>query len=302
MTPLPRHPLGRCPSCGSDGRRGRARQSSGLTLQRCARCDLVYTDPQPRETVDVRYLAEYDLADYFAPKQARKSVLFTRRLDALDTPRSGANRLLDVGCGDGLFLELARQRGWVGAGIELNPPAAARAAERGFEIEVGKVEDMPASGLEEFDVVTSWDSLEHTPEPAAFARRLGHFIRPGGRLYLTTLNRRSLVGFVFRDRWSMVLEDHFTYWNPKSLAYVVRAAGLELESMSSAGIGRDFLAWVDRLRPAVPKQGSPTSPRGGGVPRWDTSPVVLRAERLLNGSLDATKLGVELGVTASKAL
>lgn len=292
------HMLGRCPSCGESRRRGRTRHWKSLPLHRCAGCDLVYSDPQPRQLVDARYETQYDLADYFAAKETRKRVLFERRLNRLGRPVRGADLLCDVGCGDGLFLEMARDRGWVGSGIELNPRAAERAAARGFDIRVGKLEASASPDGEPFDLVTAWDSLEHTPEPAVFALHLSGLVRPGGRLMLTTLNRRSLVGLVFRQRWSMVIEDHFTYWNRQSLEHVIREAGFCLETMRSAGLGRDFVAWVDRLRALRTPGDAPERPKTG---TWDSGSGLLRVEGALNAALDASSLGVELEVVASKA-
>lgn len=184
----------------------------------------------------------------------------------------------------------------------MNPPAAKRAAARGFDIRVGKLEAPAAPEGEPFDVVTSWDSLEHTPEPAVFALRLAGLVRPGGRLMLTTLNRHSLVGLVFRHRWTMVVEDHFTYWNRRSLEHVIGGAGLKVEKMRSAGVGRDFVGWIDRVRPilvAAPTTGSGERSRPRGL--WDSSSGLLRAESVVNAVLNATFLGVELEVIASRA-
>lgn len=287
--------LGRCPSCDGPSHGG-VRRLAGLELHRCKRCDLVYSDPQPRRTVDYRYESEYDLADHFAEREPRKRVLFERRLDRLGPPPAeGRRRLCDVGCGDGLFLEMASERGWSGSGVELNPPAARKARERGFEVAEGKLEAIDHLSWRTFDVVTSWDSLEHTPAPREFMRRIERLLAPGGRLGLTTLNRRSLVGMTFQGRWSMVVPDHFTYWNRKSLGFLVRAVGLDVADLHSAGLGRDFVRWMDHRRLAGDGSPSPAAHR-----TWDTGRATLVLERALNFFLDATMTGVEIGAFARK--
>ena len=282
--------LGACPACLETRRRPWFRHPR-LTLWVCARCGLGYSDPQPREFVEQRYLHEYDLAEHFGDLEARKAALIDRRLGELGPPTRG-RRLLDVGCADGQFAAAAQARGWRAAGVELNPPAAQRARERGIEVMEGHLEDVePAGGS--FDLITAWDVIEHVPEPRPFAAKIARLLATDGRVVVTTLNRRALVARAFRGRWSMVVEDHFTYWHARSLRYVFETAGLQSVSTSSFGLGRDFVTWLDRA-PRVPGAGAARQGDGAGRPAagWDTRPVVLAAENALNRVLDASALGV----------
>ena len=283
--------LGACPSCGAPERR-RWFGHPELALWLCRRCGLGYSDPQPREAVERRYLSQYDLADHFGALEERKGVLDAQRLDRLPAPAPAA-KLLDVGCGDGQFAAAARARGWTVCGVELNPPAAQRARERGIDVVEGRLEDadLPAGG---FDLVTAWDVIEHVPDPRAFATELVRRVAPGGLLVVTTLNRRALVARTFRGRWSMVAVDHFTYWDAGSLEHLFAGAGMRWISVRSFGLGRDFVSWIDRLRgrrehlASVEPRATPTARADG----WDARPWVLAAERGLNRALDATSLGV----------
>ncbi len=262
----------------------------------------MYSDPQPRAAVLARYLEDYDIAAHFGPLSARKKVVFDRHLDNIGAPQEGADRLCDVGCADGQFLDLARDRGWQCAGIELNPPAAARAAGRGFDIIEGdftQIEDLSWSA---FDIVTCWDCLEHSPEPRAFADRLVRLTKPGGMLLVTTLNLGCLAFRVFGTRWSMVHPDHFTYWSSQSLERLFTDLGCSVCKCESFGLGRDFVSWLDKLqllrfrglagrakRGPGGDQGAPR--RGAG---WDVNRGVLGAERVLNRALAATDSGVDI--------
>jgi SAM-dependent methyltransferase len=283
--------LGKCPACGSPDAVPFAR-GGALTLRRCRNCSLVYSDPQPRGGVRLKYLHEYDLAEHFGAMAPRKRVLFERRLRRLPAPSPGRDRLCDVGCADGQFLELARSRGWKPFGVEMNPPAAARARELGANVFEGifeEIEDLPWGT---FDLVTSWDSLEHTPDPRSFAERLVRLLAPGGILALTTLNRRSLAWLVFRMRWSMVVEDHFTYWDGRSLSLLFGSLGLTVVDREIFGLGRDFVKGLDRFRKR-PVQGE-ASHRSGD---WDVNPFVLKLESALNAAFRNLGGGVGIGMT-----
>lgn len=293
--------LGRCPSCAAPARRPWLRHPE-LSLWLCERCGLGYTDPQPREEVERRYLSQYDLADHFGALEQRKAVLNAQRLDRLPARTGGT--LLDVGCGDGQFAAAARDRGWVAQGVELNPPAAQAARERGVNVVEGRLEEVEPLRAA-FDVVTAWDVIEHVPEPRRFAEELVRRVAPGGLLVVTTLNRRALVARMFRGRWSMVAVDHFTYWDERSLSHAFADTGMRKISIRSFGLGRDFVSWIDRLRgrrehlaSVVPRTSrAPAAPADG----WDTTPLVLTAERALNQVLDVTSLGVGVEIVLSRA-
>src|SRR6202011_771526 len=105
--------LSRCPACESDSVAG-FDSPGNLVRWRCDACGLLFLNPQPTERVRHKYIHEIDLAEYFGARAARKRVLFKMRVDELPVPAPGSNRLCDVGCGDGLFLELACNAGWDG--------------------------------------------------------------------------------------------------------------------------------------------------------------------------------------------
>lgn len=243
-----------------------------------------------------KYLQEYDLAAHFGPLADRKRVLYERRLRRIGPP-AGGRRLCDLGCGDGQFLALAKQRGWDASGVEMNPAAAERAEERGATIYRGLVEEVRGVPAASFDLVTAWDSIEHTPDPIAFLCRARDLLRADGLLAVTTLNVDSAVARAFRDRWSMYVEDHFTYWSGRALTAALERAGFAVTSRWGAGIGRDFANLAGRLR----RPGHRPSAHGAPKPGLDSSPLLTGVEDRINLALGALNLGVEGGVLAQPA-
>jgi 2-polyprenyl-3-methyl-5-hydroxy-6-metoxy-1,4-benzoquinol methylase len=284
--------LSGCPACGHVRRRA-AGSRGELTLHRCTACGLVFSDPQPREEVEQRYRETYDLAAHFGAREPRKTILYERRLARLPTPTAGHDRLCDVGCGDGQFLELARHAGWRVCGVDLNPPAVKRARARGIEVAEGSFETMEDLPARSFTLVTCWDVLEHAPRPRAFAERLAGLLAPGGWLALTTLNRRSLASRVFGTRWSMVVPDHFTYWDRRSLSSLFTSLGLIVVRGETFGLGRDFVQCLDRISRSdrARGRGQRDHVHPGG---WDTAAAVLLLERAMNAGF--RRLGGGVGV------
>ena len=145
------------------------------------------------------------------------------------------NRVLDVGCSSGYLAAPLSERGNTIVGLELDP-AAAHEAERFCErVLVGDVETMelplePAS----FDVVLGGDVVEHLRDPVAALARLRPFLRPGGRLVLSTPNvanwaiRLSLLGgrWHYTDR-GILDRTHTHLFTRATLDEAIRAAGYE---------------------------------------------------------------------------
>jgi 2-polyprenyl-3-methyl-5-hydroxy-6-metoxy-1,4-benzoquinol methylase len=290
------HHLDGCPACGAPAGNPFAR-ASGIQLARCPDCTLVYSNPQPRTEVRARYLEDYDLASHFDQLRQRKRSLFERRLRHLERGVDLPGRLCDVGCADGQFLELALSAGWDCSGIELNPPAAARARRTGAKVYEGALEELEDLPWGQFDVVTCWDVLEHTPAPRAFARKLARLVVPGGHLFLTTLNWDSLVRRVRGTRWSMIADEHFTYWTRAALHGLFELESMEVRWSESFGLGRDLVAALDVLasrgRNLLRANRSETSERSR-PPGWDASRVVLLGERAANTALRISGSGVGL--------
>lgn len=267
-----------------------------LHLVRCRRCTLIYSWPPPIAEVREKYLDEYDLAAHFGEWEARKRLLYDRRLRALAAPAPDRRRLCDVGSGDGQFLKAAAESGWQPFGIELNPPAARRCRERGFEVAEGTIEELDDLPWHSFDVVTSWDVLEHTPTPREFVRRIRRLVKDDGRVVITTLNVASLAYYVYRLEWSMVCDDHFTYWNRRSLSTLVESEGFSVASCSTFGLGRDFVSFLDRGNNQAP---AATSAASAPARHWDVNGVVVAAENTLNALMRVVGAGVGISVTLS---
>src|SRR5689334_8552407 len=111
---------------------------NGYTLARCANCSLMYVAPMPSETL---LQAHYQNPDYFKGDESlgylnyddmHKALAphFNRRLRALQRNFPKPGRLLDYGCADGYFLEMARAQGWQISGVELARQMAQPAEQR----------------------------------------------------------------------------------------------------------------------------------------------------------------------------
>jgi len=138
---------------------------------------------------------------------------------------AGAQPVFDLGCGRGEFLELLREAGIEGMGVDSNPDMVHRCRERGLSAEIGEVIDFvaarePASA----GGIFAAQLVEHLPPRllGAFLESCHRALRPGGRLILETVNPRSLVALVeafYRDL------THEKPLHPETLDFALRAVG-----------------------------------------------------------------------------
>src|SRR5258708_3485769 len=132
------------------------------------------------------------------------------RQDILVHVPLGPNRVLDVGCGEGLMARVLKREGkasWV-AGVEIFPEAAADARDVVDELVVGEVEtlDLPFE-RQSFDVILLGDVLEHLRDPWRQLERLVAFLRPGGLAIASVPNVRNwrvVFALAFKGRWDYV--------------------------------------------------------------------------------------------------
>ncbi len=184
----------RCPYCLEQAQPGIT--VGGRRFLECPCCGLVFRDglDAPEEAARERRYYEDDYFRELAWDQLEgfRDGIYREALDRIEG-QVGRGRLLDVGCGEGMFLCEAAARGWMTWGTELSPYAARYASTAlGREIFCGELYD--ASFPQEFfDVVTLWHVLEHVREPARYLAEIRRVIRPGGLLVIAVPNVDDLL-------------------------------------------------------------------------------------------------------------
>jgi 2-polyprenyl-6-hydroxyphenyl methylase / 3-demethylubiquinone-9 3-methyltransferase len=169
-------------------------------------------------------------------------------------------RILDVGCGGGLLCEALQALGAQVTGIDLAPAmvetARLHAAERGVSIDYRLLGAETLAGAEpgSFDVVTCMEMIEHVPDPAAVVAALGTLIRPGGAVFISTLNRtpKAFVQAIIAAEYLLRLVPRGTHEyerlvRPSELAHWGRDSGLVLQDVS--GLAFDPFTAQSKLSP-----------------------------------------------------
>ena len=160
-------------------------------LVKCPGCGLIYVNPRPRpERLALLYDEDYFTRGYTGcinrdiTKRLGGLGGAARVLDLLEPwkKRKRQARILEIGCADGFFLELARERGWIPYGVEVSDYAAEYArAKRGLDVFTGTLEDTNLPS-ETFVAVYMGDVLAHLASPSRTLRGIYRVLAPGGGL------------------------------------------------------------------------------------------------------------------------
>jgi SAM-dependent methyltransferase len=213
-------------------------------LVRCCDCGLVRTAPRP----SVGSIAEFYPPSYvsFAAEVPSTSAWYAVLRSVVRLPYvlrygsadpwfrpSDTNRLLDVGCGTGVYLQAMGNLGWSVRGVEPDAAAAGRAAERlGVQpdrIFVGRVEDADFPP-ETFDLVTMAHVLEHLHNPRGALERIHRWLRPAGMIRLWLPNFESIESGVFRKLWfGLDVPRHLYHFGPDTIRAILESAGFSVE-------------------------------------------------------------------------
>jgi len=194
-----------------------------FTYVRCRACGLVQLLNVPDDLG--AYYKGYSL-------HTRKSLtyrLFRRLLlgHCYPLPRRRRGRLLDVGCGEGWYMQAAARRGWRVCGCELDADYARALAEQtGLEVVAGvdALERRPGR----FDLVTFHFSFEHLTEPGRLLSLAFRKLTPGGRVYISLPNPRGREARAFKERWfHLDPPRHITLFTKAQIAELLARTGFE---------------------------------------------------------------------------
>ena len=153
-------------------------------------------------------------------------------------------RLLDVGCGGGLLSEAMASRGAIVTGIDMaeEPLSVARLHAKESQLDIEYLQSTVEALAEErptrYDVITCLEMIEHVPDPVSIIHSCQKLLKPGGHLFISTLNRTAkgyALGVLAAEyilQWlPKGTHDYKKFIRPSELAAWARNEGLALQHL-----------------------------------------------------------------------
>lgn len=208
-------------------------------IVQCQNCTSFYID---NLVVDEAYYAKYYQLGYYQigvnPKgfiaktldaMARRSIRKKEDHIIAHLPKSNhPYKLLDVGCGDGTFLERLNKNRFEGTGVEINPEGYEICNKKGLVVHNSDIKTIDF-GDKKFDVITLWNVLEHVDNPRELTAFLLPLLSKNGVLVLQVPNANSL-GFKLGKQYWFHLDSprHLVHFNKTSIKKLCDLTGFEL--------------------------------------------------------------------------
>lgn len=197
----------------------------------CNHCGFVFAARIPDAGTLLRHYEGYGRKNYLSPITVLR---YEELLLSFEKFRQ-SNRLLDVGCGIGFFLEVAKAKNWQVQGTEFTDDAIRICREKGLSVQQGMLQVENYESVS-FDVITSFEVMEHINNPREEAQKFHALLRKGGIVYVTTPNFNALSRYLLRDKWNVIAyPEHLSYYTKTTLKKLFTEAGFSLLKMHTTG-------------------------------------------------------------------
>lgn len=225
-----------CPVC--NGLPDDAPEISGHPMLRCRQCQLVYSRNReiPADLYESAYSEEGDYADHFA--QARAQLDGTTPFNwshqwVFDRVRPfGEARALDLGCGVGSALCIAKRAGWVPHGQDISENALRAAREVFGHTTYSESIDQLAARGERFELVTAFNLIEHLPQPLDYLKTVRRLVADNGYLGVVVPNYNSYaMRHTHLAEWLPPF--HLNFFTSQSLESTLNQAGFRLNEQKT---------------------------------------------------------------------
>ncbi len=259
------------------------------SLVRCQDCNFVFSQKIPKHEELVKYYEDtYTRDDYLSPITIKR---YNEVLDQFEKYKK-TNKLLDLGSGVGYFLEAAKQRGWEVYGTEFTDDAMTICKNKGAIMHQGPL-DRTNYKKEMFDIITSFEVIEHINNPKEELPIYKEILRKGGVLYFTTPNFNSLERYILKGNYSAIkYPEHLSYYTKKTINILFRNNGFKKIKLEAIGFS------LSRIRHSLKHQGNFKITESYDDEkirrRFETNKLLRFSKKFINATLNLFSIGNSL--------
>ena len=202
-----------------------------LKLRRCAGCGCLWaSDARQDERTLADAYERVDAAYFDSQPDDPRYVQFYKKLEQFVKQHAAGRTILDVGCGDGVFLSCLSNE-WSRQGLEPSASGASLARKKNLDVVNGTLDTAPDEL--HADVISALDVIEHVIDPHQFIESFKRHLRPSGVILLLTGDADSFPAKIAGPRWSYLRWcGHISVFSRKGLRKLLESHGFEVVAWS----------------------------------------------------------------------
>jgi len=198
-------------------------------IVKCEDCGLIYVYPREDKIVD-KYIDSKDEL-YLKSEMSRKET-FKNDLKNIRKIYSKSGRLLDIGCGYGLFLDTAKEAGYDAEGIEISKYSYEYCKSKNHKVHNNVLGECNFEN-ESFDLITMWDLIEHLEDPSSFLKDVNRILNRDGLVVISTPNIGSLFAKARGRSWWCIVRMHLFYFSRRTIKNLLEKNGFIVIAIKS---------------------------------------------------------------------
>ena len=192
-----------------------------LPIYRCMDCKFEFC-PEP---VDLDSMYNYMEDDSYIESSKSRSIQAKKIAKYSSKFIKDKSKILDIGCGSGLLVKEFKDLDYEAYGLEPSKFLAGEAKKNNLSVYHGTLENY--NFLDEFDLVTLIDVIEHVQNPVGLLNQIRNSLKEGGYLLIITPKRDSFFRFILGFKWWHYRIAHVGYFSKSNLINFVRNAGYD---------------------------------------------------------------------------
>lgn len=234
----------KCPAC--DGKDHSLEfMKDGFNYVMCRKCSTLFVNPRPPFGSLKKFYSDSEsgrfwIDEFFRPvAEIRREKIFEPRAQYISKMlgKDKGRAIGDIGAGFGLFLEELRKIMPDDRYVAIEPSVqmADICRKKDLDVECRSLEDME-KGKESFDLLTAFELVEHLYDPLTFFRKIHSLLKPGGYLFLTTLNGMGFdIALLWEHSRSIAPPQHLNFFNTLSIRMLLERLDFEIVEISTPG-------------------------------------------------------------------
>ena len=225
----------------------RAPDRRHFRLVRCQRCELVRSDPiADAATLEQLYRQS---AFTYGSELSHLKRTYGNYLELAGKGNPRRDALLEIGCGNGFFLEEALARGWrTVRGVEPSQAAAEKASDSIRPCITRKIMHPGLFAPESIDMVCMFQVFDHFPDPRGVLSACHEVLRPGGLVLAINHDVEAMSARLLGERSPIFDIEHTFLWSVGTMSRIFQATGFEVLKSGSV-FNRFSLAYLVHLSP-----------------------------------------------------